>query len=501
MITIRQYQRLVYEHNKRANMTQSAMKASVCRNTARKYIKSGKSPAEQRKPHTWRTRPDPFSDVWDEQIVPMLKKEPGLLAITVLEWLMAQHPDRYKQGQLRTLQRKIQHWRLFSGPEREVYFPQQKEPGRAMQADWTCMNDLEITLAGQPYRHLLFHVVLPYSNWQWAMRCRSESYLSLQNGLQVVLGKLGGVPKELWVDNSTAATCRLGGASKERGFNEAFVGLCDHFSLSPQVINVRCPNENGDAESSHGHLKRRIDQQLMLRGSRDFKSQEAYDQFLGQMYEKSNRQCEPRSTEERATLRALPVTALPDWREYECRVSHYSTIQLQKTTYTVPSRLVGSRLRARVWEDKIRLFHGRDEVLSLEKRHWSEGPQIDYRHVIHHLIRKPGAFDQYKWRDLMFPTSVFVDAFSSMERKKGRDWANREYLHILKLACDEGQDRVEAALHELMSWIHGVVSLEEVKTLMGCWEEMRLAAQSKPPLVVDLSSYDRMLGSEVEHAF
>jgi len=501
MITIRQYQRLIYEHNQRSNMSRSAMKASVCRNTAKKYIKAGKSPAELKIHHHWRTRPDPFAVVWESTVVPMLKKEPELMAITILEWLEASNPGQFYPGQLRTLQRKIKHWRLLHGPEKEVYFPQVKEPGRQMEADWTSMNELEIRIAGEPYPHLLFHSVLAYSNWQWGMRCKSESYLSLQNGLQLFLGKLGSVPKELWVDNTTAATCRLGGEGKDRGFNQAFTSLCDHFQITPQVINVRCPNENGDVESIHGHLKSRIDQQLLLRGSRNFESLQAYDQFLEQMYERRNKPLAGKVDEERAQMRALPPTPLPDWREYDCRVSGYATIQLQKTTYSVPSRLIGTRLRARVWEDQIRLFHGRDEVATLERRTRKQGAQVNYRHVIEQLIRKPGAFEQYRWKEALFPTVSFDAAFNVMERQKGRSWAIREYLHILKLAADEGQDKVERALEELIQGHKNIINLDEVKALLGCWEDLRRQVQEQAPLVANLSAYDRMLGSEVDCEF
>jgi hypothetical protein len=200
-------------------------------------------------------------------------------------------------------------------------------------------------------------------------------------------------------------------------------------------------------------------------------------------------------------MRTLPPTPLPDWKECECRVSCYATIQLQKTTYTVPSRLIGARLRARMWEDRIRLYHGREEVATLERRHWSQGPQINYRHIIDQLIRKPGAFEQYRWKESLFPNWTFEAAFNWMERAHGRRWATQEYLHILKLAADQGEGGVEAALEELMATHKGKVSLHDVKSMMGTLDDLCREMQQQAPLVADLRPYDQMLGKEVECEF
>ena len=501
MITSRQYQQLTYEHNKRSNMSRSAMKASVCRNTARKYINAGKSPVELKEPHSWRTRSDPFEEVWESEVVPFLETEPNLMAITLLEWLDAKYPGKYGSGQLRTLQRKIKQWRLLYGEEKEVFFAQVKEPGLSMEVDWTHMNELEICIGGEIYPHLLFHAVLPYSNWQWGMRCKSESYLSLQNGLQRVLGRLGAVPKQLWVDNSSTATHCLKRASKERGLNPAFVSLCEHFQMTPCVINVECPNENGDVESSHRHFKRRVDQLLKIRGHRNFKDYEEYDQFLDQMYERANKTLGEKLAQEISQMKKLPPTALPDWREYDCCVSRYAMIRLQNATYSVPTRLIGTCLRARVSEDQIRLFHGREQVLTLERRHWSQGAQVDYRHVIGQLIRKPGAFDQYRWRQSLFPTPIFESAFEQMEKARGRKWANREYLHILKLAAENGQNGVETALEQIMAANRAKMSLDEVKAILGSFDALRHQMQNQPPLAVNLITYDQLIGEEVACGF
>ena len=89
--------------------------------------------------HRWRTRPDPFDGVWEDEVEPLLRNDPTgkLKATTIIDWLGEQHPGRFSASQLRTLQRRLQDWRALHGPEREVYFPQEHPPGREAQFDFT----------------------------------------------------------------------------------------------------------------------------------------------------------------------------------------------------------------------------------------------------------------------------------------------------------------------------------------------------------------------------
>lgn len=153
--------------------------------------------------------------------------------------------------------------------------------------DWTHPGDLEVSVQGRRLDHLLCHGVLPHSNWQWALRCQSESFLSLLRTLQACLGMLGRAPRFLSTDNSSSATHEV--AEGKRGYNKAYAEACAHFGLVPRTINVGCPNEHGDVESANRHLKRRMEQHLLLRGSRDFASEEAYDGFVAEVLSKANR--------------------------------------------------------------------------------------------------------------------------------------------------------------------------------------------------------------------
>jgi hypothetical protein len=324
--------------------------------------------------------------IWP-QAEAMLINAPDLEAKILFGYLREIFPQAVEEKQLRTFQRRVQLWRLQHGPDQEVFFPQDWVPGRALQLDWTHAAELAVTLNGQPYDHLLCHAVLPCSNWEWATRCQSESLLSLRHGLQAALQQLGKVPAELRIDNSSAATHRLG-PDQERGFNKEFLSVCAHFDLTPQTIGIGRPNENGDVESSNGHLKRRLQQRLLLRGSRDFTTEEAYEGFLEQVLHRANASRQAKLAEELAVMKLLPPTRLSEYAEVICQVSAASTIRVKKVGYSVPARLIGQELKVEVYENELKLYCGRQWLLSLPRHRGDRGVVLDYRHVIDHLLRK-----------------------------------------------------------------------------------------------------------------
>ena len=251
----------------------SALKAGIDRKTARKYLEEPVRVDPGRADRDWRTRPDPLEAIWPEA-ESYLKAAPELEAKMLFEHLLMHQGASVPEGQLRTFQRRVRQWRLEHGPVPEVFFAQEHRPGEVMQMDWTYAKELNVRIAGQPLDHLLCQAVLPYSNWQWATRCQSESLLSLRQGLQEALFRLGKVPQRLQIDNSSAATHQISGEGK-REFHGEFLSLVGHYAMEARTIQVGCPNENGDVESSNGHLKRRLVQHLLLRGSRDFASERA----------------------------------------------------------------------------------------------------------------------------------------------------------------------------------------------------------------------------------
>ena len=229
----------------------SAAMAGMSERSARKW-QCGPLPSETKTERHWRTRPDPFDGVWEEEILPLLQGEAagGLRATTIIEWLEEQHPGRYSASQLRTLQRRLQDWRALNGPDQEVYFPQEHPPGREAQLDFTHCNSLGVTIGGRPYRHLLFQLVLSHSGWRYAEVATGETFLALKRGLQNALWQLGGVPRVIRSDNTSALTHEIK-RSRGRALNDNYAELLDHYGLESTLINSGESHENGVAEQAN----------------------------------------------------------------------------------------------------------------------------------------------------------------------------------------------------------------------------------------------------------
>ena len=468
----------------------SAMKAGMSRTTARNYLRQDDVMEQRQAPHTWRTRPDPLEGIWP-QARAMLVQAPELEAKALFEHLAQNPPGGVKAGLLRTFQRRVKLWRVAEGPEKEVFFTQDHKPGEVLAVDWTDMGGVGITIEGKALAHKLFHAVLPYSNWEWAVRAHSESSLSLRGGLKATLGRLGRVPRQLLTDNSSTATHQLKRDGAERGFNAEYLGICAHYGIEPRTINVGRPQENGDCESANGHLKRRIRQHLLLRGSRDFASEEEYDRFLIGVLDAANRLRTKRLGEELAAMGESAVGELPDYRELMVSVGKNSTIRVRKQSYSVPNRLIGVKLLARIYENRIVLLVGALEVAQLPLGAADRGAVIDFRHVIGHLLRKPGAFAGYRWREELFPAPAFRAAYDHLTRISTE--ADRRYLEILKVAADEGLTPVENALEHLLAAPNPVISAKEVLGMLDTWQDLQRQWRERPPLEVCLKAYDALL--------
>jgi transposase len=468
------------------------MKAGMSRNTARKYLRQDNVMEQRPQPHSWRTRADPLERVWPQALA-MLRQAPELEARALFFHLMESAPGAVSEKQLRTFQRRVRRWRLAEGPEKEVFFTQDHRPGEVLAVDWTAMEGLSITIQGRPLAHKLFHAVLPYSNWEWAVRARSESTLSLRAGLRAVLERLGRVPRQLLTDHSSTATHRLSREGAQRGFNQEYLAICAHYGIQPRTINVGRPQENGDCESSHGHLKRRIGQHLLLRGSRDFASEEEYDGFLIGVLESANALRTERLREELAAMGESVIDELPDYRELMVTVGTNSTIRVRKLVYSVPGRLIGAKLLARIYENRIVLLEGAQEVARLSPGSGESGAVIDFRHVIGHLRRKPGAFAGYRWREAMFPSALYRAAYDHLQRTSGEAEADRRYLEVLQVAADEGQGAVENALEQLLGAPRPHITAAEVRAMLETWRDVQRQWRERPPLEVRLEDYDALL--------
>ena len=486
MVTDAQVRKLMEEMSKQSGVGVSALRSGMHRNTARRYLASGKLPAELSVTLRWRTREDPFAEDWEE-IAARLEQAPELEAKALFEDLVSRRPERYAEGQLRTLQRRIKQWRAEHGPEKEIFLPQQHRAGEAMQTDFTSTGELGVTIAGELFEHLLCQSVLPFSNWQSVVACRSESMLALRRGVQGALFRLGRVPEWHQTDNSTAATHDL--ATGKRGFNAEYEELMAYFGMKPRTIGIGKSHQNGDVEAANGALKRRLEQYLLLRGSRDFESVEAYEGWIASALDAANAQRAARLTEELAAMRPLAVGRLPQYRELRVPVGIYGTIQVQRNTYSVPSRLSGERVVVRLSELDLEVFYGGRRQLLVERLRGERKHRIDYRHVIGSLVRKPWAFPRYRYRDALFPTASFRRAYEALTTGLCERHADLDYLRLLQLAAETMQHEVETALERLAA-DGELPTFAAVRALIG---DHRPEVPEMAPLVVDLTSYDALL--------
>ena len=382
---------------------QAAAAASATSERSVRRWQRGSLPSEKRRNRrNWRTRPDPFKDVWETDIGPLLLSDPDgeLSATTILEWIEERHPGRFGRSQLRTLQRRIRDHRALHGPDREVYFQQDHPPGREAQVDFTHCGELGVTISGEPFRHLLFHLVLSHSGWSYAEVCFGETFGALVKGLQGALWELGGVPQVVRTDNLSAATHDLKN-SGGRGMNPRYEAVLAHYGVEATRTNPRSSHENGVVEQGHRRLKNALDQSLILRGSRDFETEEEYRQFVRVVVDRRNRLVGSKLKQERRHLRPLPPAPVPEYTNYRCRVRRWSTIRVANRTYSVPSRLIGTVVDARVYADHIEVYYKDHLVESMERLHGTREARIDYRHIIGSLVRKPGAFARYRFREQM----------------------------------------------------------------------------------------------------
>ena len=465
----------------------AGLKAGMSRNTAAKYLKEGRLPSEMKEVRDWRTRPDPFLNHWAE-IEARLTADPALEAITIFENLLDRFPDEYEPGQLRTLQRRIRQWRGLAGPDKEVFFPQAHRAGEAMQTDFTWASKLGVTIQGKPFPHMLCHPVLPYSNWEWVTVCHSESLAALKRGVQEALFRLGHAPLFHQTDNSTAATHDL--TSGKRDFNVEYMDMIRHFGMIPRTIAVGAKEQNGDVEAIHRGLKNRLKQYLIMRGSSDFESAAAYERWLWQMLAKTNRPRKTKLGEELAVMRPVTMARLPEFIEVDTRVSSWSTLSIKKNVYSVPSRLIGEKLRVRVYEGRIDVYYGGKMQLTTPRLLGRGGHRINYRHVIWSLVKKPGAFRLYRYREDLFPSLVFRRAYDALRTKLEENKADKEYVRILHLAASTMESDVEAAL-ELLLETKTPISAEGVKAMVTDGDKLAAMVMDAP--VVDLLIYDNLL--------
>lgn len=492
MVTDQQYRRLMKLSKTEPTLAQAADKAGMSERTARKYRRLGCPPSQSKTPRTYRTRVDPFASVWQE-IETMLGADPGLQAVTIFDDLCQRYPDAFRPAQLRTLQRHIKTWRAQYGPTREVFFPQQHVPGRQAQSDFTYMHELRVTIAGQPFDHLLYHFTLTYSNWEWGSICFTESFESLADGLQTALWHLGGVPLQHRTDSLSAAVTLLGDRDE---FTARYRGLLDHYGLQATHSSVGRGNENGDVEQSHHRFKQAVDQQLRLRASRDFLTRDDYWTFLRQILERRNHQRRERLSEDVAALRELPERRLEAYTSETVRVTRNSTVLVRHNFYSVPSQLIGERVQVRIFGEHLELWYADRCLERMERLRGKSKARIDYRHIIDSLVRKPGAFAHYRFQQSLFPRLVFRVAYDWL-RDHSPASADKQYVRILEAAARTGEQSVASALEQMLV-VGEAITIERVQARASHDQAQKVQPPEVHIEAVDLGVYDALVGDETE---
>lgn len=266
----------------------------------------------------------------------MLVQIPHLRATTVIEEIGRDHPGRLDEWHLRTLQRRIAHWRATEGPEREIIFRQDHPPGLQSLCDFTDASSLEVTIAGVPFDHLLFHFWLAFSGWQHVKAIEGgESFTALTEGMQEALWQLGAAPATNRTDRLSAAYRNLAPYDDAAAGYQAF---CDHYGIEPTRNNAGVSHENGSVEAAHGHLKRSLREAPALRGSREFADVAAYQAFIAEHVARRNARRHAEVALELAQMKPLPRFRTTDFSLATVTVTRTSTISVRDVLYTVPSR-------------------------------------------------------------------------------------------------------------------------------------------------------------------
>jgi transposase InsO family protein len=470
----------------------AAAKAGFSAATAYRIETDPRLPSQKTTPRG-RRRPDPLAGMWESEIVPMLEAAPGVRAIAIFEEICRRHPE-LAMGVRRTLERRIANWRALNGPTRDVIFRQEHPPGRMGLSDFTDMNGLDVTIAGAPLLHRLYHFRLAFSGFAHAhVVLGGESFVALAEGLQNALWALGGVPEQHRSDSLSAAFRNLdrdAAADLTRRYEE----LCAHYGMTPTRNNPGVSHENGSIESAHGHLKKVLGDELLLRGSRDFADLAAYRRFVDEVVGRRNARNRKSIEIERTALKPLPGRRTTDYEEARVLVTSSGGFILRRVFYSVPSRLIGHRLNVHLYDDRLDCFLGSTQILTLRRGRPPQGNSkhahvVDYRHVIHALRKKPMALLNLVYRDQLFPRQAYARAFEALLASEGDKRACRTMVGLLALAHDR------ACEAELADAIEALLDAGELPQLDRLRERFKPDGDAIPDVAVvltPLSAYDEL---------
>ncbi len=481
------------QHRLKLSQVAAAAKSGLSERSARRIEHSEALPS-QRESRPWRTRADPLSVVWDSEVVSLLESDGALNAVTLLEEMQRRYPGDYDTSVLRTLQRRVRQWRAVHGPEREVYFAQEHPPGRLGLSDFTVCDELGVSIAGVAFAHRIYQFALAHSGWRHALVMDGgESFIALSTGLQSALWRLGGVPEEHRTDSLSAAFNNL---AEEQELTRRYAALCQHYGMRASRCNPGQSQENGSIESRHDSLKTALDQALRLRGSRCFDERGHYEALVEQIVARMNARVALRLVVERATLRALPARRTAEYEELPARVSKYAIFTVRGAQYSAPSQLIGQRLTVRLYTDHIECWLGGTRVLDRARLNHRDGQRhprdIDYRHLIAALRRKPGAFARWVLRDAVFPRAVYRQTWERLSARLSEREACKSIVALLVLAADGHEAQLAIELEQL-------IALDQLPDLVALTALLAPRAGVLPIVTVqlpELADFDALLGEQ-----
>lgn len=478
-------------YRKQSNQTQltAATKAGFSERTARRIDKGEHQTKHQ--PRKYKTRKDPLKGLFESLLVPLLEQNPALQPITLLEVLQSHSANTFDDSNLRTLQRRVKRWRAKYGPDKDVIFRQRHSPGDMGISDYTWMNKLNITLAGETFAHKVYHYRLVYSGWTYIqVILGGESFESLSSGLQNAFWRSGGVPTSHRTDSLSAA---YKNNTEKTLLTERYEKLCKHYHVVPTRNNKGVAHENGAIESPNGHFKRKVEQQLLLRTHRDFTDLAEYEAFLEGIVRTINKRCVTRFNEEKVYLQDLPKQRTNDFSECYVKVTTSSTISIKRVLYTVPSRLIGSALLVHIYDGKLDLFYGHEKTLTLTRIYapkQSRSRSVDYRHVIHALAKKPNAFKSSVIRDDLIPQGDFTLLWQQLTQEGVTDEDCRYMVNLLVLADNYDCERA------LGRYVLGALVSGKKVSIQTCRERFGSNESEIPSIVCQqhpINSYDSLM--------
>lgn len=478
------------QHRNTLTQVAAAARTGISERSARRLDDTDALPSQQ-PPRHWRTREDPLTTVWEAEVVPLLQTDAQFNAVTLLEELQRRHPGRYDSSVLRTLQRRMRQWRATHGAEREIYFAQEHPPGRLGLSDFTVCDELGVEVEGAAFPHRIYQFALAHSGWRHAeVSVGGESFIALSTGLQAALWRLGGVPEEHRTDSLSAAFNNL---AEQEMLTRRYDDLCRHYGMRASRCNPGQSHENGSIESRHDSLKTALDQALRLRGSRAFDDRAGYAAFVDQIVQRFNTRATKRLAVERPMLKSLPVRRTAEFEELPVRVSKYAIFTVKGVQYSAPSQLIGHRLMVRQYAQHIECWLGGQCVLRLARATRHDGQRhprnIDYRHLVAALRRKPGAFARWVLRDAVFPRAVYRQTWDRLAAARPEREACKTMVGLLVLAADGHEAQLAGELEQL-------IELDQLPNLLALTEMLAPPNSEVPDVVVELpslESYDALI--------